>query len=96
MDHASHTSVAATDQLHMAGLVLGALESGRMPMNARDYLDIASAATRELALMNMAELEHASRRLPPALYALVENIMFQREPVPHPEPNWWERVTRRT
>jgi hypothetical protein len=84
MDHASHSSVAITDQLKMAGLVLGALESGRMPMHALDYLDIASAASCELALLDTAELEQASRWMPPALHGLVENVLFQRESVGHP------------
>jgi hypothetical protein len=78
MDHTSQAYVATTDELKMAGLVLGALESGRMQMNARDYLDIASAATCELALLDTAELEQASRRMPPALHGLVENVLFQR------------------
>ena len=85
MNHASqHPSVATTDQLRMAGLVLGALESGRMQMHARDYLDIASAATCELALLDTSELEQASRLMPPALLGLVENVLFQREAFRHP------------
>ena len=84
MNHASHPSVATTDQLRMVGLVLGALESGRMQMHARDYLNIATAATCELALLDTSEREQASRSMPPALLGLVENVLFEREAVGHP------------
>jgi hypothetical protein len=79
MHHTSHASVATTDQLRMAGLVLGALESGRLRMNARDYRDIASAATCELALLDTAELRRVAHLMPPALSGLIENVLFQRE-----------------
>jgi hypothetical protein len=95
MDHASYSSFATTDQLQMAGLVLGALESGRMQMNARDYLDIASAATCELALMDTAELEQLPRRMPPALDDLIENVLFQRKHVDLYR-DWRRRETRGT
>src|SRR5664279_4172594 len=88
MKRTSHPAVATTDQLRMAGLVLGALESGRMQMHASDYRDIATAATCELALLDTSELEQASRLMPPALLGLVENVLYQREAVAHLGPTW--------
>ena len=82
--NASHASDSTTtDQLRMAGLVLGALESGRMQMHARDYLDIATAAASELALLDTSELEQASGSMPPALLGLVENVLCQRRVFGH-------------
>jgi hypothetical protein len=75
---AALSSVAVTDQLQMAGLVLGALESGRLRMNAADYREIAAAAARELELLDSNELEHIGRRLPPALLLIVENVLCER------------------
>jgi hypothetical protein len=78
----SHTSrppvtVAITDQLRAAGLVLAALEAGRVPMDAGDYLDMAAAAAQELSSLETSELRLTSQ-LPPALMALAENVLFDR------------------
>jgi hypothetical protein len=75
---AALSSVVVTDQLQMAGLVLGALESGRLRMNAADYREIAAAAAQELELLDSNELEHIGRRLPPALLLIVENVLCER------------------
>jgi hypothetical protein len=75
----SKSHVVDIGQLHLAGLVLGALESGRVRMNARDYQQIASSSTNELAQLRTDELDVLIRRLPPALLALVENVLFERD-----------------
>jgi hypothetical protein len=76
--HALAATSFVTDQLQMAGLVLGALESGRLRMNAADYREIAEAAARELELLGSNELEDIGRRLPPALLLIIENVLWER------------------
>ena len=68
----------ATDHLLLAGEILGALEAGRMRMDARAYRDIASAALRELILMDTDELQRAATSLSPTLTVLVQNVLSQR------------------
>ena len=75
----THATVTVLDQLHIAGLVLGALESGRMAMNARDYQAIAATASSELERLRTDDLYGLSTLLPPALLSLVENVFFERE-----------------
>jgi len=80
MNFTSHASVAVvTDQLRMAGLVLGALESGRIHMNAAEYRSIAKAATRELGMLDSEEVVQVALRLPPALLSIVQNVLSERD-----------------
>jgi len=52
MSQTSSFLVAVTDQLHATGIVLPALESGSIEMDAGDYKDMAACAADELSSLD--------------------------------------------
>ncbi len=67
-----------TDQLILGGMVLGALETGRLEMHAQDYCAIASSAALELSFLDTNALASVSANLPSSLHGLIDNLLRAR------------------
>lgn len=81
MSRMSSESCAApqvTDHLSMTGIVLAALESGRMRMHAEDYQASAAAATVELSFLETHELLQLEAVAHEALRDIVSNVISER------------------
>lgn len=72
------TRTEITDEIMLAGHLLAAMESGRVPMHADDYLQIARWVSGELDRLASFELARFRLRLPGALQDIAENLLHQR------------------
>jgi hypothetical protein len=72
------TFSAGSDELLISGWLLSALEFGQLPMNAKDYRDIASRAKELLGGCTVDTLVRLHRDGPRALRDIVENLLDER------------------
>lgn len=71
-------ALAGLDELLLSSQVLRALEEGRLPMHARDYLDTATWLKRELAHRSSAQLRQLKTRLSAAAGPVIDAVLHER------------------